>query len=455
MMSRQLVSHRRVRSLALACALLPAAALAGQSDIEQGEELFKRQWVAGDRLAAGGDGLGPMFNADSCAACHRLGGVGGAGPRENNVEFLSIIGAGTPAAAINALQANAQSVHPSFTSGTSTVLLHRSGRDARYERWRLSLLGFKMKSGLDSQKAGAALGTLHERHARQPTVVDLPAAKGVPLRLTQRNTPPLFGAGLIDSISEDTLRELARQQPQQFPGVHGRVGRTDNGKLGRFGWRGQVGTLREFVVTACAMELGLQSIGHSQASDPLDPGKRLEGNDVTSAQCDALTAYVASLPVPRQQMPAALDQVVRVNNGERLFETVGCAACHMRDLGAAKGIYSDLLLHDLGPDLEDPSAANAERGFVGRVGMPRAGYGGGPIVPISETALAARREWRTPPLWGVRDSAPYLHDGRAKTLAEAIAAHGGEAEGSLNRYRQLDDLGRSNVLAFLATLTAP
>jgi len=266
----------------------------------------------------------------------------------------------------------------------------------------------------------------------------------------------LFGAGLIDSIADKKLLELAKAQTKLSPRTAGRVARTADGNIGRFGWRGQVGTLHEFVVSACAMELGLENPSRRQARNPLDPKASLAGDDLTAAQCDALVAYVAALPAPPPLEPESLQQADRVGHGEALFASCGCVACHVRDVGPVKGIYSDLLLHDLGVALADPVPALNETGKGGE--LPPSGgsaYGGGRISESLAEASPERREWKTPPLWGIRDSAPYLHDGRARTLTEAILAHAGQAETSANKFRGLDYLSRSHLLDFLNSLGQP
>ncbi|HEV7226466.1 MAG TPA: di-heme oxidoredictase family protein, partial [Pirellulales bacterium] len=135
-----------------------------------------------------------------------------------------------------------------------------------------------------------------------------------------------------------------------------------------------------------------------------------------------------------------------VASGERRFEKIGCADCHVRQVAHITGIYSDLLLHDMGEALEDPVPASP-RGS--------ASYYGGADSLLVKIPPEDRREWRTPPLWGARDSAPYLHDGRARTFAEAIAWHGGEAAKSAQDFRRLEKDEQEEVLAFLNCLTAP
>jgi CxxC motif-containing protein (DUF1111 family) len=173
--------------------------------------------------------------------------------------------------------------------------------------------------------------------------------------------------------------------------------------------------------------------------------------DMDPAAVMDLMAFVTSLPRPRQARPS-LRSDSEDTSGGRLFNEVGCAACHMRKVGKIDGIYSDLLLHDMGPDLSDPAAAIASGSSFSGGGY----YAGGmPTIPISDSLATLRREWRTPPLWGVRDSAPYLHDGRAQTLDEAIRQHGGEAERAATRYRELTAPERDGLLTFLDTLAAP
>jgi CxxC motif-containing protein (DUF1111 family) len=118
------------------------------------------------------------------------------------------------------------------------------------------------------------------------------------------------------------------------------------------------------------------------------------------------------------------------------------------------GIYSDLLVHDMGSQLSDPVPGPFDPTATEL--RPVSGYYGAlSLVPAPISLEARRREWKTPPLWGLRDSAPYLHDGRAETIDLAIALHGGEAADSLQRYRALSPRGRGQLLAFLSTLAAP
>jgi CxxC motif-containing protein (DUF1111 family) len=439
--------------------------------IELGRQLFVHKWVVNDPLSPEGDGLGPLHNADSCVACHNLGATAGAGSAEHDVVLMTLGGNGTRRSTARkspARVASAEKIHPAFSGreAASTVMLHKFGSDPGYERWRLSVLGFKLPANADSKNADDMRFAAAQLQSNAPHVVDVPRKDGIPLQISRRNTTPLFGAGLIDSISDKTLLDLAEKQARDFPDLKGRVARTASGRVGRFGWRGQVATLREFVLLACAMEVGLTNTSHRQALDPLDPRKKPPGNDLSREQCDALVAYVASRPAPVRLEPARPSDVRHVNRGEELFESCGCIACHVKDIGDVQGIYSDLLLHDMGTGLSDPIPAFPETGAVqtnavcGRRTAQSSsssayGGGGGSVGSLSPEVLALRREWKTPPLWGVRDSAPYLHDGRARTLSEAITAHSGEAEFSVKKYRDLNFVARSDLEQFLKSLAIP
>lgn len=386
----------RVGVVVVACVLALASPHRIYVEPQQlGRALFVQEWVH-DASSTRGDGLGPLFNDTSCVACHNLGGAGGAGPRTKNVELVTR--------------------KRTTTQGeeSTTAVLHYfhvmgdGAEDEEYDRWRSD-------NGL-----GNGLAVLFGG-----------------LVINERNPPPLFGAGLIDQVSAQAIVAQAAKKHEGFPAVTGRVARTEDGRLGRFGWKGEVASLPEFVARACATEIGLDVPGMHQltfngAKVKIDKTAKL---DLGHAELNALTGYVALLPQP-DRMPSP-----RAARGERVFESVGCSACHVRKLGAVDGLYSDLLLHDMGPGLSSAG------GYYGMVEESVA------VAKPGDTPTD--QEWRTPPLWGVRDSGPYLHNGRAVTLDEAIRLHGGEALASRTRYIELTPSDRRDVIAFLKSLVAP
>ena len=216
-----------------------------------------------------------------------------------------------------------------------------------------------------------------------------------------RNAPALHGAGLIDTISDATILAGA---VTRGAGVHGRAHLVADlegqGRVGRFGWKADTVTLRQFVADAFRNELGITSPLAPADLRPVGASGRVRcpgesaGFEDDGTVVEAVTAFIAGLrpPAPRRDSP----------RGAALFTATGCAACHTPSLASPAGpvaLYSDLLLHDLGPDLDD-------KVVQGR---------------------ASGRDWRTTPLWGLGLRPRLLHDGRAHTIAEAIAAHGGEA----------------------------
>jgi CxxC motif-containing protein (DUF1111 family) len=126
--------------------------------------------------------------------------------------------------------------------------------------------------------------------------------------------------------------------------------------------------------------------------------------------------------------------------GKKLFGTTGCADCHTPTLGSVEGLYSDLLLHRMGQELQGGGSYNDPP-----IPVPTFSPGEGPQPG----------EWRTPPLWGVADSAPYLHDGRAATLDDAIRQHAGQGKRARDRYVQQSAAEKAQLIAFLMTLRAP
>jgi CxxC motif-containing protein (DUF1111 family) len=197
-----------------------------------------------------------------------------------------------------------------------------------------------------------------------------------------------------------------------------------------------------------------------QGLDPRDSStSKVARLDLLSEDCDALTAFVRTLPEPGSR--AGVRDAGHVAKGKSRFATIGCTSCHTPTLGRVEDLYSDLLLHDMGDELGDSGSYGIRLPSPGEISEPD---GPPPAFPSGLDAFAgpwqrvrpaSRREWRTPPLWGVRDSAPYLHDGRAETLEQAIALHGGQGQRMADAYFRLPQAERAELLAFLKSLVAP
>ncbi len=460
-------------------------------EVARGKELFLREWLPDDPRAHGGDGLGPTFNDSSCIACHNMGAPGGAGPSNKDVPILSAFlstpeepGGSGIASIVGRLNSKRKAAAPEAGKGTTppapdveglarlhlgfrsarSVVLHRYGTDPFYQEWRQVLLGPpgtepRSKVSHLSRQDAVQTEIAEVRSAAQATGAAFRVPKevgGFQLVLSRRNTPPLFGTGLIDAVPDAVIEAGAEKPDAGFPETRGRASRLKGGKVGRFGWKGQTSDLKEFVLTACSVELGLEVPGHAQGAIPHAPAYRPPGLDLDDAECASLVAYVRNLPPPLKREPANKREASAIRAGEEAFHAVGCAACHVPKLGDVQNLYSDLLLHDMGEALSDSGAYGV---FVND--PPSAESKEGSEEDTKDNADskkregAERREWRTPPLWGFRDSGPYLHDGRAENLEQAVAFHEGQAARSAQQFFLLSPKQRQKIEAFLKSLTAP
>ncbi len=311
-------------------------------------------------------GLGPRFNGDACRACHFEPSLGGAGPLGVNV----------------IRQGRLQKGHFAMPEGGTVA--HR---------------------------------LLTQRDARAP--ID-PKAK----LFEQRQTPSLFGLGLLERIPEEQIIARADPDDEDGDGISGRPHRLADGRLGRLGWKANVPTLAEFARDALSTEVGIsvppsetETFGYEDdEDDAADP-------EISAEDLAALVFFMENLAVPKPSRRGKKELA-----GEALFEKLRCLQCHAGPLETDEGIelyaYTDLLLHDVAPD-----------GYVG----------------IAD-GDAGSREFRTPPLWGLVHTGPYMHDGHAMTLEAAILAHRGEAEESRDGYRVLSPAEKAELLAFLESL---
>lgn len=347
-------------------------------------DLFERGRIEFARTFTPETGLGPLFNADSCGECHESPVLGGAG---DEVE--------THAAAFDP------------TTGFCDPLADRGGPVIQQQV---------------TPALRAALGIDREPVPDEATAV------------AARSTPDVLGFGLLDAVSDETILALADPDDRDGDGVSGRVNRFFDGRLGRFGRKALVPTLREFNAGAFPIEQGVtdpeapteETIG----GDPIPPGvDPLPEPEITLEALDLTDAFVRfSAPPPTAGLGG------RSKRGRKVFSRIGCDACHVPTLTTAKtspeplrgrtvAAYSDLLLHDMGPDLADICLG-----------------------------LASPSEFRTEPLMGLRLSEAFLHDGRASTIEEAIRLHGGEASSSREKFDRLSRKDRKVLLEFLESL---
>jgi len=406
-----------------------------------------------------------------------------------------------PAASIEPLA----ELHAGFRTSRS-VVLHKFGTDPNYASWRRGALlrdagqRSRLPIGVEGDLTGDLRTELLVRGVqedmaieRQQSTPSAPVAERSADRIrqvraemkssdpslqqpgiafgtilvsrSQRNPSPLFGLGLIDAIPDEAIEAIVKRQAKESPRTQGRPSRLKDGRIGRLGWKGQTADVRDFVLNACAVELGLEVPGHHQAVIPQAPKYQPPGLDLTSGECDALVAYVRSLPRPIERKAASASEAKYLAAGKAAFASVGCASCHTAKVGSVEGLYSDLLLHDMGQEmaqagsysdsLSDSSDDGSDEPLVPQTG-PGIAQNRLPEPASNRTKTGATRsEWRTPPLWGFRDSGPYLHDGRAQTLEQAVAMHGGQGADAAQKFFQLSPRERLQIEAFLKSLVAP
>lgn len=252
------------------------------------------------------------------------------------------------------------------------------------------------------------------------------------IAFSYRQAPAVFGLGLLAAISDDTLLSFQDPEDVDGDGISGRVNRVWNSisratEIGRFGHKSNVSTLEEQTAGAFVNDIGL-----TNKLFPEPDGMR----DVNDDQLVQTTFFVSTLAVP-----AAAPRSAAAQRGRALFDDFRCSGCHIPTLETGESAlpmlanqtihpYTDLLLHDVGDGLTDARTDFQAQGV----------------------------EWRTPPLWGlglvqtVLPGATFLHDGRARTLAEAILWHGGEALASSEAFRLAAKRDRDALISFLETL---
>lgn len=334
-----------------------------------------------------GEGLGPLFNGTGCASCHNVPAIGGGSP-------------------MTELRVGARNADGSFREVGGTTL---------YQLF-----------SIPNHRCQAAI----------------PAEATI---IARRTSVPLFGAGLIEAIPDETLLALEDPFDRDRDGISGRAAvivdkASGQRRVGRFGWKAQIATLLTFSGDAYTNEMGITndlfpdephggiSLERLRECDRVkDPEDRVDPRTGKRA-IDNFESFMKFLaPPPR----GPITEEARI--GEQVFAAVGCAACHVPAMTTGANAsaalhrktlapFSDFLLHELG------TGDGIEQG------------------------AAEPDEIRTPALWGLRLRRPLLHDGSAATPAEAIRRHGGEAAGVIERYNRATEEMRRALLAFLDSL---
>lgn len=399
-------------------------------DFTLGEAMFEKLWVSSPASTKASDGLGPLFNARSCRACH-LGNSRGHAPDGPEDEAQTMV---------------LRLIRP---DGSADPVY-----GAQLQDFSASGVAPEGRVRVDWTEVDAYLAGGDRVQLRQPgfAVTDLAygpmdPATGLSARVAQQ----MVGLGLLEAIPSADILALADPEDTDGNGISGRASIVDapdgsgDRMLGRFGYKASQPTLRSQSAAAAHGDIGLSTplfVGaHGDCTDaqtacltaPQGDGD-VRVYEIDDTGLDLLTLYGRNIAVPARRDPAAPE----VLNGKRLFHQIGCADCHQPNFvthrlqgqpGQSFQLiwpYTDMLLHDMGPGLADAGPLGAE--------------------------------WRTPPLWGIGLTAQavgysqFLHDGRARSLTEAILWHGGEGQAARDGFAALPAPERADLIRFLESL---
>ncbi|WMP18382.1 di-heme oxidoreductase family protein [Thiothrix lacustris] len=396
-----------------------------------GGALFQQPWVVAPASTSTRDGLGPLFNANSCIACHVQQGRGHP-PLTTTEPFLSTL----VKLSIPATTAEQKAI--AKTLGVAP--------EPRYGD-HLQQLGITGLPGEGTPRFTyqAIKGTFKDGESytlQQPTLTIENLNYGTfspDVQLSARVAPPLFGMGLLASIPDAEILAHADLDDKDGDGISGKANQVwdiqqHKTVLGRFSWKANKPSILQQSADAFRNDIGITSSLFPEqpcSTVQIDCHNRPDGGkpEIPDDLLEKVVFHVTNQPAPKQRN-AEDPQVLQ---GQELFQQTGCTACHtptFPSLASQPQPYSDLLLHDMGEALADHR-------------------------PDFE---ASGSEWRTPPLWGIgltekiSGHTRFLHDGRARNLLEAILWHGGESSQAQQSVLAMSKAEREALLRFLNSL---
>ena len=416
-------------------------------DFKVGNGMFKKIWVSSPSSTLASDGLGPLYNARSCQRCHIKDGRGHPpeGPDDNAVSMIlkASIPGDVPAAMAEIADYLGTSPDPVYGGQLQDVGV--AGHTAEY---RLQI---------DYEEIEVPLSGGETAFLRNPTytAADLGYGPVHPdIMLSPRVAPQMIGLGLLEAIPAADILALADPDDADGDGISGRANvvwsvEFDRLMLGRFGLKATTPTVRHQSAAAFAGDIGISSPlfpdpwgDCSAAQDGCRAAIHGDKDDrvfeVDDQGLDLVTFYSQNLGVPARREVNDPD----VLRGKEVFYSTGCVACHQPAFVTHRledqpeqsfqliWPHTDMLLHDMGPGLADNHPE----------------------------ARATGSEWRTPPLWGiglteqVSGHTYFLHDGRARSLLEAVLWHGGEAQGQRDAVVGMPPEDRAALISFLESL---
>ncbi len=419
---------------------------ARQLDFSVGNSFFRNPWVIAPSSTTARDGLGPLLNTNACMNCHVRDGRGHPPAGDDDIAVSMLVRLSIPA--------EADSTRP---TAERAALLERLGvlpepvYGVQFQDAAIPGVAPEGRVRLDYDYVPVSFADGTQVELRRPTLRLTRLGYG-PLHpaveTSARVAPPMIGLGLLEAIPEADLLAHADPDDRDGDGIRGRPNRVWDdvqGKtvMGRFGWKAGQPSLNQQNAHAFATDMGLTNavLPHDDCTEAQEACRVAPNGGVPEVSDHILAQvlfYTRNLGVPARRR---VDDPT-VLRGKSLFHEAGCQHCHVPRFTTAADAaepelanqvirpYTDLLLHDMGEGLADH-----RREFQ-----------------------ASGSQWRTPPLWGIGLTATvsghtqFLHDGRARTLLEAILWHGGEAESARRAVLQFDAGQREALLAFLNSL---
>ncbi|WP_413467889.1 di-heme oxidoredictase family protein [Mesorhizobium sp. B2-8-5] len=419
-----------------------------EGSFKLGNALFRKNWVSSPSSTQASDGLGPLFNERACQNCHLKDGRGR--PPEGD--------AGSTSMFLRLARDAASAEEKAALADHKVLNFPDSIYGAQLQDLAVPGLKGEGRMRVDYQEQKVTLGDGAVVALRKPSYSVENLGYG-PLdprtTLSPRLTPPMIGLGLIEQIAPADILAHADADDRDGDGISGRpnIVRDELSgavTMGRFGWKAQTASIRQQAADAFAGDIGISTPEMPKhwgdctkaqtdcLAMPSGVQQRLGTAEAPPPVMDLVTFYSQNLAVPARRDLDKPDVLA----GKKQFYEMGCISCHAPKFVTMRGTpnkaqafqliwpYSDFLLHDMGEGLADGQ----------RVGE------------------ASGSEWRTPPLWGigltatVNGNAFYLHDGRARSLAEAILWHGGEGQKARDRFAGAAAADRDALIKFLESL---
>ncbi|MDQ2093713.1 di-heme oxidoredictase family protein [Rhodalgimonas zhirmunskyi] len=402
-----------------------------------GRSFFSIPWVAAPAATTARDGLGPLFNANTCTSCHEGNGSAATISADGKPLRPLLFKLARPGAHDQRMDqtnpempSHGRMIDPTYGAQIAINATGHAPTEPRPEaRPRLTITPERVRYNDGTQR------TLQRLTPRLDDLAYGPLAADTVIFL--RQPPALAGLGLIETIPDAQI--LAYEDPEDADGngISGRANRLPSGQIGRYGWKADEPTLVAQIASAAAADMGLTNSHYPE--ELCQPGQTAclaaprgrpspQGmHDLPDERLNAIAAYLSGF-----KSPHPLSLTPEAQRGEQLFASTGCTACHRPEISTSDGRtlrpLSDFLLHDMGPRLADGARV----------------HDAGPA------------EFRTAPLWGLgarlRAGHRFLHDARARTPEEAILWHGGEARTSRETFMTLERADRAALLTYLEQL---